>query len=478
MNFRSLFVLFFTLLFSTVICAHDNNKDRFLVATVADDVISHTIFDAMAEKFAIKIKYVEFDSFSNAVTALENGAVDFMANVTYTEERNQKLDITEPVNTEFVYLFTLHAPDFSKIKKLAMPQGTLFKVAIKEQYPHVDFIEYQDFSSAKQSLLSQQIDGIVGSIFRLKEMSTSGVHAYLDSSHLSMNPASLAAAKGKHSELLKMMASYARSEDFQKHLLSEVKQYQRNLRVLYLRQAVLNSGLNVAKPLNVKLHPFNNQFVTYNNGQVEGISADILNEVCTILQFNCRVTSKASDSFSRLFSSFNRGRVDVFSPLNVTRERQQQYYFSEPYYRQQIIVLKRKNYRNYAYRSLAEMFVERIAIVKSTFLNSMLEDLFPGKEIIQFASEKELVEALLNKNIDYALVSRLTFNDIIRQSNNTLPIDEDKFLGTVYSYDVAFAFQRNEQGEILHRLFNKAMNLVDLEAIKKNTIMFRIGILI
>ncbi len=464
MKFRGLFLLFISLFFSTLASAQE--KKTYLVANIADDIMSHIIFDTMSEQYDITIEYVEFNTFNDAMQAVESGYIDFMGNVIYTDERNQRFEISQPTNSEFNYLYTLHAPKLSKINTIAVPKGTLYGKYVLERFPNVEIVYYETFSQAQQLLLSGQVDGAVDGISRLKEMSTNGFYAhYLDSTYLAISPVSIIAPKGRHIELLKKMEKYAQDPIFQKKLLTKVSDYQKNLRILYLRQAVFNSGLNVAKPLDVKLKSFNN-FVHYKqDGNIDGIAAEVLNEVCYILQLNCRISTQESDQWADMFAAFKQGKGDVISPINITRERKDEMYFSYPYYRQEVIVLKRKGYHNHAYKTLAEMFVERIAIVKSNFLTSMLAEMFPEKQIAQFKNEEELVAALINKDIDYALVPRLVFNDIVRESNNTLPIVEDTFLGTVYRYDVAFAFQPNQQGEILHRLFNKAMGLVDLDSI-------------
>lgn len=458
-NFKFILVIIISLCsFGTVA----NNRTSYLVATEADDILTEVLFDSVSKKNKINFEYIEFESFSDALEAVENGYVDFLSNVTFVEERERALDFSRPVGIEYIYLFTMGNTDIDKISTLAVPENATVMRTIAEDFPNLKFVEYRSIGEAIAMLQSRQVDGVADSINHIEKMMFSGFDAYLFNDHISLHPISIVTPKGKNQQLLRLIETHAHTADFQKLLRESVDNYQLSVRKQALRKQVIQSGVNVLHPLKVKLENMP-LFANYHaDGNLDGIAADILFEACDVLQIDCQLVSQADESWPSMYDSLKEKTIDVLSPLAITDKRKELFYFSEGYYNPEAILVKRKHYNDGVYRSISEMFIERIGVVEGNFLAATLNQMLPEKKFIYYETQDDLLEGLLKNEVDYIAIIRATLNDKLRRSKNILPITEDKDIGVFYSYDLGFGFQKNEKGKILSSLFSKALNLINV----------------
>lgn len=102
--------------------------------------------------------------------------------------------------------------------------------------------------------------------------------------------------KGKHSTLLGKIEKYAHSAHVQRLLRESIQKYQLDIRKQALRQAVVESGLNVQRVLRVKLEN-NPQYALYQpDGSVRGISADVVFQACEMLLLKCELVSNGQEN--------------------------------------------------------------------------------------------------------------------------------------------------------------------------------------
>ncbi len=464
--FRS--ILFFLALISISFSASAIDKRTYTVGTVSNDFVALILFSEVESHFGIKFKYINYNNFSDGLAAVKSDEVDFMASVSYTDERSQWFEFSKPVNIDYTYVFTFDGNiDIDDVISLAIPKDSLFATIVPEQFPDISYYEYSTIEEAKGLLNARLVDGIIGSLFNIQEMLQHGLEAHLLDYRLRQYPVSLIAPKGKNQDVLKIIEEFATSPAFQVHLKSSVFAYQKKLRKTALRSDVIKSGINLSRPLKVKLKGDNGGlFVRYTKeGKVEGITPEILFEVCDVLQVRCQVVSDEYESWSSMITSLEENSVDILGPMSVTEKRKEQYNFSNPYYTQQSIMVKRKRYKDDVYNSVSEMFAERIGVVADSFHDKLLTDFFEGLETKRYSSFDELLKALVTKDIDYAFVTRSAFNRALVASEALLPITEESSLGTIYQYPVGFGFADNEKGARLATLFSDALELIHVNKI-------------
>lgn len=458
------------LLYFLAVPAHaepPHNEQPYLVATEADDVVTRVLFDAIAYQFNIDIQYVNYPSFDAILKSVESGESDFAANVTYTEARAKRFDYSAPTNIEYTYLYSYTNATLDEIKRIGVPKGTIYGELIRENYPHLTQVEYDGFSEAKVLLESAQVDGVVDAINQLKPMLTRGLDAQLLNDRISIQPVSLIVPKGKHDELLHEFETFIHSAKVQKLLRESIQKYQFDIRKQALRQAVIDSGVNQQRPLRVKLENLT-QFARYgNDGSVKGISADVVFQACDILLLKCDLVSAADETWESMFTDIQDKHIDIIAPISISEQRKKMVYFSESYYHPQAVMVKREGYKDNVYSNVSELVVERIGVIKDDFFEELMQRMLPNKALITFSNQEEQIQALLDKQVDYIVLSKANFNQILRDADSLLPIVEDSMIGSFYAYDIAIGFPKNQVGAALAPLFTRAIKIIDTQKIIK-----------
>ncbi|MGL4829806.1 MAG: GGDEF domain-containing protein [Vibrio sp.] len=459
-NLALLLLGWFTISASSLASSH-----AYVVATEADDVVTRVLFDSIAYHFNIEIEYVNYPSFNHILLAIEAGKADFAANVTYTNTRAERFDFSSPINIEYTYLYSYGGLRLSDIRTVGIPKGTIYSELLKEHYPYIQQVEYQGHLEAATLLESGRVDGVVDAINQLKPMLLKGLDVQLLNDQLPIQPVSIVAPKGKHEALLGKIEQYAHSAYVQRLLSESIQKYQLDIRKQALRQAVIDSDLNVQRVLHVKLEN-NPQYALYlPDGSVRGISADVLFQACEMLLLKCELVSHRDETWENMFTDLQERKIDILAPVTISAQRRNFAYFSESYYQPQAILVKREHYKDDVYSNVSELVTERIGVVKGDFFEELLQQMLPNKKLYTYANQQEKVQGLLNKEVDYIVLSRANFNLLLRESQEMLPIVEDTMIGVFYQYDISIGFAKNSLGATLAPLFSRAIKMLNTEQI-------------
>ncbi len=161
---------------------------------------------------------------------------------------------------------------------------------------------------------------------------------------------------------------------------SSVKDYQRRVRKAVLRADIINSDIDTSRPVKVKLKAEKDghgRIVGYKeDGQVYGIAAEVLSDVCYMLQIQCDVVSDSQESWPNMYASFANHDIDILAPMALTPHRKKVFNFSNSFYTQESIMVKRKGYKMNMYKSVSQMFAERIGVVKNSHNETLLTTFF------------------------------------------------------------------------------------------------------
>ncbi|MDP4492507.1 GGDEF domain-containing protein [Vibrio sp. AH4] len=437
----------------------------YVVATEADDVVTRVLFDSIAYHFNLEIEYVNYPSFNHILMAIESGQADFAANVTYTEPRAQRFDFSSPTNIEYTYLYSYGGLRLNETRMLGIPKGTIYGDLVRQHYPYIQQIEYQGHQEAVALLESRRVDGVIDAINQLKPMLLKGVDAQLLNDQVPIQPVSIIAPKGKHLQLLNDIQQYAHSAYVQRLLRESIQRYQFDIRKQALRQAVVDSGLNVQRVLRVKLEN-NPQYALYQpDGSVRGISADVVFQACEMLLLKCELVSHGQETWESMFADLQEKKIDILAPVTISPQRKNFAYFSESYYHPEAILVKREHYKDDVYSNVSELVTERIGVINDDFFEELLQQMLPNKKLFTYSNQQEKLQALLNKEVDYIVLNRANFNLLLRESKEMLPIVEDTMIGAFYQYDIAIGFSKNPLGATLAPLFSRAIKMLNTEQI-------------
>ncbi len=458
--------------YSTSLFANDSSSESlgatktYLVSTHNDDVISEILFKELAQGLSLQFEFIRYANFSSALNAVEEGDVDFMANVIPTEMRKTTLDFSVPTNIQDMYFFNKSSDvDYRDIKKIAVPKRDVSHLIFKALFPEVEIVTYSGAKEAAKLIEKHEADGVIASINYLKVLSNKGYISHQLGSFYPLRPVAIAAAKGHHSDLLDLFGKKAHETDVQRSYHDAINRYKNHLRIFALRKRLENDNIFITKPLRIKLLNSSMHTKFLQDGSVDGISADVVLEACRVLALPCEVVSDAQEPWSVMYQDMLNGDIDILAPLVKTEERERIFNFSKSYYQQDVILVKRKGYKHNYYHSVLELFAERVATVENSIFESTLKEYLPHKKLGYYKTNKELVTALLNNDVDYITMTTSNYNQFILDSDGKLPITKVTSIGSFISYPMGISFQKTEQGEKLADLFSGAINLINLKEI-------------
>lgn len=465
-NNRSIFILLILLAY-VARSGVAEASESYTFAVHSQDITHKIVASKVAQNLGIQLVTVEYPNFASKLAAVESGEVDFTANITYTLERAERLIFSAPTNIENIYFYSNRELDYQDIKTVGVNHGTVFGNVVLEQNSNLNIVEYHSVAEARQLIEDGKVDGVLGAQGLLKFMSRARMKAQRINSYVNIKPVSIVTAKQENRELLKRIESYLHSAEIQRFLRQTSEAYEFEVKKDALRQEVLVSGLDSSKALKVKIERFNILGDYSTNGNVGGIAADVVFESCKLMELDCQLVSQADESWQSMYTSLVSDQIDVLAPFALTKERKQVAHISNKFYEPEAIVIKRKGYKDNVYRSISELVAERVGVIEGRVFNLVLRRHLPHKPLITYEQPEEQLAALLSNEVDYIVMTRTTYNRLLRSTNTILPIAEDDMIGSFYSYGVGIGFQDNEQGKLLAELFNQAIELLELEVIVK-----------
>ncbi|MFV0449143.1 MAG: GGDEF domain-containing protein [Vibrio sp.] len=438
----------------------------YKVATWGDDFTSHILFDYAAKKLAIGVEYVNYSSHLQVIDAVERGEADFAANISYNEQRQQRVAFSEPTNvmSAFFYYKNMRFTE-NDVSRVAIRKGSEYLRNVQQYNDQLSVTEFSELSEAIALLESGQVDGVLGSINHMSAMVEQNYIPFMVNHRMVIPPVSVIATKGKEPELLAQLAQLFQSKEVQELLRERVARYQHAMQKRVLQQLVVAKGIDPSKPLRVKLEDYP-LYVNYHpNGKVDGISAEVVAQSCELMQLRCDIVSKSGEAWQHMYNELKSGDIDLLTPIVETKTRSEDFYFSRYYYQPQAIMVKRQGYKNRVYRSVNEMLAERIGVIEGAFFDQLLSQKLPTSNIYTFHSQRDQIEALINGDVDYITMTQMSYRKLLSDSEYLLPIVKDELIGVFHSYNHSIGFTRSEQGAKLESLFTLAIKLLDVEAI-------------
>lgn len=443
------------------------DKSTYSIAISTEDIIAETVLERVAQELSINFELVRFAEYAPRLDAVISGEVDFASGVTYTEERAKKLIFSAPTNLEYTYLFSSTKTNIKDISTLAVPSETVFAELMRKQNPNLHVVEYRTIAEAKELLCSGKVEGVIDSASQLRFMALAGMNAQLLNHQYPLKPASLVTAKPENVEVMKKIEQYLHQPELQRLIRTTSENFQFDVQRQALRKRVLLSGLDIDRPFKVTVEDYRSYGVQSDNGKVIGIAADVIFEACQLMRLECDVATATESDWQSMYDRLLSGEIDILSPIALVPGRDTKVHLSESFYTTELIVVKRNGYKDGVYRTVSELISERIGVIKGGMSEAILHRRLPHKSFHVFTTAKEQLKALLTNEVDYIAMSRLTYNELVRDTRTIFPVTQDDAVGTYFSYGIGIAFKKNDEGEKLSELFNEAIRLIDINNIIK-----------
>ena len=442
----------------------DKSKE-YIVAIHNDDIITRTLFGLLSEKTGIQFTYKEYPNFIAAYNGTVKGEADFIGNLIKNDKRALDLDFSSPTNIQNMYLYTKERPSRKSIQTIATPKGAIAHKELVENKLKLNVKLYSSIHYAIKILNEQKVNGVIGSTNYLKLMLSKGFYATNINRLHALRPMSLAATKGKHKALLDKLASAATSEYVQQRLNKEVSSYVNNLKMDALKQRIKNNKHLLDKTIKIRILDSYPNLKTSPDGTKSGIAYEVVFEACGIIGAKCELVNKEKNSWSDIYSDLLNGHVDIIAPMAKVDDLDKERIVSNKFHSSKTVLVKRKNYKDGVYFNLQDMFVERIGVVKGSIFVNKAEKHLPRDSINTYVSGDELLEALLNKDIDYVISPESHYNYYQILADGELPIVLEDAVDLNFDLNFGLGFQKNKIGKNYEKLFSDAISLIKTEDI-------------
>ncbi|WP_255547066.1 substrate-binding periplasmic protein [Moritella sp. 36] len=171
------------------------------------------------------------------------------------------------------------------------------------------------------------------------------------------------------------------------------------------------------------------------------------------------------EPWADIYNDLDKKSIDMLGAMTITDSRKEKFYFSEPYYKPNLLLISRAGYKTNQYQQLSELVGERIGLVEADYFDDVITQRLPKKPLSRFSSQDKMVEALLNGDVDYVPIGEGNFNKLMTTERRILPVSQAKSISTEISTGVSMAFQRTALGKDYAMLFSEAFPLVNVKYI-------------
>lgn len=403
--------------------------------------------------YALEIGDVDF---AGRIPAIQSGKYDFTTDMNVTPERKEQVLFSDPTSHGGIVLAVRAsdlATDTEEIsldslngKRFGAETGTVLDVITLERLPDVQISRYNTVADMIPALKSGKIDAFSAddAVIRLciaEDDALMMVPEFLN--HVDTAVAFPKTEKGavlrdEFNAFLKPLIESGELELIKEIWLGndDSKKMIPPLDSLSGENGTLTmSTISVYPPLDYM-----------KDGQLVGYEIDLAYRFCEARGYGLILQDMNFDS---VLPSIQSGRSDfAAAAINITAERTESVYFSDPIYTggAAVCVLKPSNV---SYQSVDELQGKRIGVVTGTIHDSLVEKRLPTARIVYFNAVADMLDALKAGKID-ALVRPLSSAVFIRYEDESITwLDEH-----LTDADVSFAFPKTEEGKEQNERFS------------------------
>ncbi len=174
----------------------------------------------------------------------------------------------------------------------------------------------------------------------------------------------------------------------------------------------------------------------HENGQYQGIVADYLALISEMTGLEFKYLP--SPDWDSALKAIKAQRIDMLDVATVSKEHDEDMLFSMPHLKMNNAIITLENI-GYIDR-IEDIADKRIAIVKSSHMEQVMAEQFPGTRLERYADAEQALQALLKKEEDAFIIDIPTFDFYSRK----LGISNLKIAGLApYSFELAFAVRKD-----------------------------------
>ncbi|MDR0502479.1 MAG: transporter substrate-binding domain-containing protein [Treponema sp.] len=409
---------------------------------------------------------------SDILSGLHNGEVDFTGDMSLTPERKEIYHLTNAIAQRTLkYISLIDSPSFSKIAetrplRFALFRGTTTYNYLMTSHIYNDFeIIYVDNAEPIYGMLKNgEIDALIGEGIIEAAFDIYGDVISDDFFPLLYNPVSLAAYRDELEPVISVVQKAM--DNGAALLLSEMyklgeKEYKRHKMYTILTGEERNYIYeNPVIPFAAEYYNYPISFFNKYEKSWQGVYFDVLNEIEKLTGLSFKIINEANTEWPDLQVLLENGDAFIVSELIPTEERRLTGFLwpTVPTMVDYYALLSKSEFPNIAFKDVLDM---RIAVQTGTAYEEVFMNLFPDHpHLLKYENSDESFIALNNGEADMVISSQRRLLAIINYYEFHSYKANLVFNRTAESY-----FGINRDHEMLCSIFNKALKIIDIKSI-------------
>lgn len=454
-----------------------------------ENPIGKSIFDILSNFFNFIPIEVTFSNNNELIESVKSGNVMFAPSVLYTQNRADDLDYSIPTHFQSLYIFSNNATNiYSSLNNqtkavdtftVATPVGYIYEDILKEtfgDYHFKEFKESNDFDEINTWLDNGTVDAYISNFSSYKEIVNKMPNIKIKSLEGIINPllASVVSKKDSNTLFINAINKAIKYLDLTSTIKDLTYEYIKNIRIENIRKKKDNYDfLKDEVVLNVSYEnvpPYN----YYLDNKHQGFYNELLIRICDSLEIKCIQKSPFEENLDeKLHSLVTEQDIDILLGITLSDELKNMVNFATPPAHTRTGVITHISNTEINVSNFYDLFPYSIGVVSHSFDEYFIKDIHPNKTDIKlYESNFELFEAVTKKEVDFA-VSSIDILKSYAYGTNFYDIVEVRKIATVKN-DSSFAFQNNEQGEILSLFFSEVINTLNYEDLTARYIDFEL----
>jgi|GEM_PF-4321135 len=424
------------------------------------------LIERLAQVYDLKIMPVIYDDFGELLRDTINRQIDYASYVSYSVARDNYLDYSEPIGIEDVYLYSKEPISIEQLenKTILVSRGSIFEDYLISNFDHVDIRHYSDIDSGLKALENDEVFAVMGAQRTYQKAVGFGYNSLKINNYIPISPVYLVSQEGTNDEMLAIFSKYTSTKEYAKLLQDYEYRNKYALDLEALKNQVKNSTLDDEKVYEVMLE-VDDPYVFYRGEELVGYTVDIVDEVFNLLGLQYEITSKKDTTWDEMYTNLLDAKIDVLGSIAITNDRLDIINFSKPVWISEYFIIQREEDANPRIDTLIDLQSSTIGVVNNDFRHDYLMRAFPNKKFSTFNDTAALMNAFLERSVDYIVLSDVQHTNFVIKTRRT-DIEINDSIGSIFSREVAMGFPRNNEGAELSKLFSSAYELIDFNELK------------
>ncbi|MDR2580464.1 MAG: transporter substrate-binding domain-containing protein [Fibromonadaceae bacterium] len=425
--------------------------------------------DWLTELFGIPFKPQLF-TWADLFEGLENSSIDFVGNLTATDERRKTFLMTDAITQRSVKAFQIVGSEhLSEIAQTHLPRYALLSgtttVDAVLAYAGGTFepVYVSEYVEAYELLKAGKIDALVAENANETVFDAYGDIVARDFYPLIYSPVSLTTNNQALAPIISVVQK-ALDNNAIYHLNELHSQGYREYMKHKLFMRLTEEEIEYIKkhpvvPFAAESHNYPISFFNTRHKEWQGISFDVLQEIEALTGLEFVVANKPNVDFPELFRLLESGDMLMVSELVRSRDREGRFLWpSTPFLIDNTALISKTEHRDI---NAHEVLSVKVGLTKNSAHSMLFNKWFQDhKKTVEYNSKEEALGALIDGEVDMIITSAVT----LLWLTNFLELPGYK-TNIVFNsvYESAFGF--NKDAGVLLSIVNKALELIDTEAI-------------